>query len=79
MNHLLELSLSPPTEYGEAEAYHLHSLREKKLNPSLEIWIAGIWAASKPVVCYYRDRYYGALPHNVRLIFLSMSLENKCY
>lgn len=79
MNHLLELPLSPPTKYKEAEAYHLHSLREEKLNPSLEIRIAQIWAASKPVLCYYRDGYYRALPHNVRFNFLNMSLENKCY
>lgn len=68
MKHLLELSLSPPPEYKEAKAYHLHSLREEKLNPSLEIWIAWIWVASKPVLYYYWDRYYRALPHNVRLL-----------
>lgn len=79
MNQLLELSLSSPAEYKEAEAYHWHSLREEKLNPSLEIWIAQIWAASKSVLCYYRDGYYGALPHNVRLIFLDISLKNKCH
>lgn len=68
---------APGAEYKEAEAYHLHSLREEKLNPSLEIRIAQIWAASKSVLCYYRDGYYRALPRNVRLIFLDTSLKNK--
>lgn len=67
MNHLLELSFSSPAEYKEAEFYHLHSLFKEKLNPSLEIWKAQIWAASKPVLYYYRDRYHRALPDNVRV------------